>query len=197
VVPKALAESVALLLLAATLVFAVVRPRGLPEAVVAIPAALLTVVLGIVPSTAALEELRSLAPTIGFLAAVLVLAELCDREGLFEAAGRRMAAGARGRPVALLGLVFVAGSAITAVLSLDATVVLLTPVVFATAAAWPPPRSPRATRAPCTSWATRRSAWPTSTSTSRAATRGRPPRTATTAPSRWSRTSPPPPRSAR
>jgi arsenical pump membrane protein len=35
--------------------------------------------------------------------------------------------------VALLGLVFVAGSAITAVLSLDATVVLLTPVVFATA----------------------------------------------------------------
>jgi arsenical pump membrane protein len=133
VVPKALAESVALLLLAATLVFAVVRPRGLPEAVVAIPAALLTVVLGIVPSTAALEELRSLAPTIGFLAAVLVLAELCDREGLFEAAGRRMAAGARGRPVALLGLVFVAGSAITAVLSLDATVVLLTPVVFATA----------------------------------------------------------------
>jgi arsenical pump membrane protein len=34
--------------LAATLVFAVVRPRGLPEAVV-IPAALLTVVLGIVP----------------------------------------------------------------------------------------------------------------------------------------------------
>jgi hypothetical protein len=40
------------------------------------------------------------------------------RCGLFEAAGRRMAAGARGRPVALLGLVFVAGSAITAVLSL-------------------------------------------------------------------------------
>jgi arsenical pump membrane protein len=95
VVPRALAETVALLLLAATLAFAVVRPRGLPEAVVAIPAALLTVVLGIVPSTAALEELRSLAPTIGFLAAVLVLAELCDLEGLFEAAGRRMAAGAR------------------------------------------------------------------------------------------------------
>jgi arsenical pump membrane protein len=35
--------------------------------------------------------------------------------------------------VALLGLVFAVGSAITAVLSLDATVVLLTPVVFATA----------------------------------------------------------------
>ena len=132
-VPRALAETVALLLLAATLAFAVVRPWGLPEALVAVPAALLTVLLGILPARDALGELRGLGPTLGFLAAVLLLAELCDREGVFEAAGRRMAAGARGRPVALLGLVFVTGSAITAVLSLDATVVLLTPVVFATA----------------------------------------------------------------
>jgi arsenical pump membrane protein len=131
-VPRALAETVALLLLAATLAFAVVRPRGLPEAVVAVPAALLVVALGILPVSAALDELRSLGPTIGFLAAVLLLGELCEREGLFAAAGQRMASAARGRPVALLGLVFIVGAAITAVLSLDATVVLLTPVVFAT-----------------------------------------------------------------
>jgi arsenical pump membrane protein len=131
-VPRALAETVALLLLAATLAFAVVRPRGLPEAVVAVPAALLVVALGILPVSGALDELRSLGPTIGFLAAVLLLGELCEREGLFAAAGQRMASAARGRPVALLGLVFIVGAAITAVLSLDATVVLLTPVVFAT-----------------------------------------------------------------
>jgi arsenical pump membrane protein len=134
VVPRALAETVALLLLGATLAFAVIRPRGLPEAVAAVPAALLVVVLGILPARAALAELHSLGPTIGFLAAVLVLAELCEREGLFAAAGQRMASAARGRPVALLGLVFMVGAAVTAVLSLDATVVLLTPVVFATAA---------------------------------------------------------------
>jgi arsenical pump membrane protein len=102
--------------------------------VAAVPAALLAVALGILPARDAVAELRGLGPTLGFLAAVLVLAELSDRAGVFEAAGRAMAAGARGRPVALLGLVFVAGSGITAVLSLDATVVLLTPVVFATAA---------------------------------------------------------------
>jgi arsenical pump membrane protein len=90
-VPRALAETVALGLLGVTLGFAVVRPRGLPEAVAAVPAALLTVGLGILPPRAALDELRTLGPTIGFLAAVLVLAELCEREGLFEAAGRRMA----------------------------------------------------------------------------------------------------------
>jgi arsenical pump membrane protein len=132
-VPRALAESVALLLLAATLAFAVVRPRGLPEAVAAVPAALLTVALGILPARAALDELASLGPTIGFLAAVLLLCELCKREGLFAMAGGRMASASGGRPVALLGMVFVAGAAVTAVLSLDATVVLLTPVVFACA----------------------------------------------------------------
>jgi len=132
-VPNALAETIALLLLAATLAFAVIRPRGLPEAVAAVPAALLMVALGILPVHAALDELGALGPTLGFLAAVLVLAELCEREGLFAAAGQRMASASRGRPVALLGLVFVVGAAVTAVLSLDATVVLLTPVVFATA----------------------------------------------------------------
>src|SRR6266545_4301959 len=130
----ALAEAVALLLLAGTLAFAVVRPRGLPEAVAAVPAAALAVALGILPAGRALRELRDLGPTIGFLAAVLVLAELCEREGLFEAAGHWMAGASMGRPVRLLSLVFAVGAAVTVVLSLDATVVLLTPVVFQTAA---------------------------------------------------------------
>lgn len=69
-----------------------------------------------------------------FLAAVLVLARLCDDDGLFRSCGAWLARGAGPRPRRLLGRVFVAASAITAVLSLDATVVLLTPVVFATAA---------------------------------------------------------------
>jgi arsenical pump membrane protein len=48
--------------------------------------------------------------------------------------GGLMARGARGSPRRLLALVFAVAAAVTAVLSLDATVVLLTPVVFATAA---------------------------------------------------------------
>src|ERR1035438_9982132 len=43
-----------------------------------------------------------------------------------------MATGSRGKPVALLGLVFVVASVVTAVLGLDATVLLLTPVVLTT-----------------------------------------------------------------
>jgi len=63
-----------------------------------VPAAVLCVVLGILPSSEALVELRGLGPTLGFLAAVLLLAELSDRAaGVFETAGRAMAAGPAGR----------------------------------------------------------------------------------------------------
>ncbi|HTU07008.1 MAG TPA: SLC13 family permease, partial [Trebonia sp.] len=114
--------------------WAVWRPRGLPEAVVAVPAAALVIGTGAISAHDAGAEARRLGPVIGFLAAVLVLAQLCDDEGLFRVCGAWMARTADGRPRRLLVLVFVVASVTTAVLSLDATVVLLTPVVFATAA---------------------------------------------------------------
>lgn len=131
---SASAEALSVVLLVAVLACAVVRPFGLPEAVVAVPAAGLVVVTGAISPEHAWQEAERLGPVIGFLAAVLVLAHFCDVEGLFRACGAWMARRAENRPGRLLTSVFVLASAITAVLSLDATVVLLTPVVFATAA---------------------------------------------------------------
>ncbi|WP_438865841.1 SLC13 family permease [Paractinoplanes atraurantiacus] len=125
---------IAAILLAGVLAFAVIRPRGLPEAVAAVPAAVIAVAAGLVPLSDAWAELRELGPTVGFLAAVLVVAHLADEHGVFRYAGRITAGLSRGRPVRLLGAVFVAAALTTAVLSLDATVVLLTPVVLVTAA---------------------------------------------------------------
>ncbi|WP_405731737.1 SLC13 family permease [Streptomyces sp. NBC_01537] len=129
-----LAEILSVALLVLVLVCAVVRPFGWPEAVVAVPAAAVVIGTGAISLADARAEAGRLGPVIGFLAAVLVLAQLCDEEGLFDACGAWMARTAAGRPRRLLVQVFVSASVITAVLSLDATVVLLTPVVFATAA---------------------------------------------------------------
>jgi arsenical pump membrane protein len=134
----------ALIALAFVLLFAMVRPHGWPEVVVALPAAGVLIASGSTSLRDAGTEIGQLLPVVGFLAAVLVLARLCDDEGLFHAAGGMMARVSAGNPRRLLAIVFVIASATTAILSLDATVVLLTPVVLATAGALAVPAKPHA-----------------------------------------------------
>lgn len=131
--PENLMLALSLAGLVATLAVAVARPPWLSEATVAAVAAAGLVAIGAVSVDRARQAIGHLAPTIGFLAALLVLADGCRREGLFEALGGLMARGSRDSPRRLLALVFAVASSTTVLLGLDPTIVLLTPVVLATA----------------------------------------------------------------
>ena len=119
-----------LVLLALTLASSVFPNRRVPEVVVAIPAALLVLAVGAVSWNRASEAVTELFPVVAFLAAALVLSEACRREGLFVAAGVLLQRFSRGSSSRLFAMTFLMAGLVTAVLSLDATVVLLTPVVL-------------------------------------------------------------------
>ncbi len=72
-------------------------------------------------------------PVLAFLVLATVLAGVVGAAGVFDAAAVRAARLGRGRPWVLLGLVALLATATTALLSLDTTAVLVTPVALALA----------------------------------------------------------------
>ena len=127
-----MAEVVGLLVLAVVLAGAIRRPFGVNEAVFGVPAAVLVVLVGIVPWDDAWTTVRDLAPTVLFLAGILAFGHLCAEEGVFDFLGALTGRASGGRPRRLLVLTVLLAAAVTTVLTLDATVVLLTPVVLRT-----------------------------------------------------------------
>ncbi len=121
---------VALVALAGAMVSAVRPARRAPDWLVAGGGAAVLFVVGILPAGAAIDTVRELAPTLAFLAALFVLAEGCAASGLFAAAGARVGRSGGGSPSSILAAAFVLSAVTTVVLSLDATVVLLAPVLL-------------------------------------------------------------------
>jgi len=113
----------------------ILRPFAWPEFVWAIAGAALLVALGLLPAEAALAGALRGGDVYLFLAGMMLLAELARLEGLFDWVAARAASGARGSASRLFALVFAVGTAVTALLSNDATAVVLTPAVAAVARA--------------------------------------------------------------
>lgn len=131
------ADSLAVVALLALLVTAYQHPRRSVEVAVSVAAVGAVSASGLLTQGELRATLEGLAPVVAFLAGILVVAQVCARAGLFQALSQRFSGrpGSGPRPQRLLLGALLTAAAVTSVLSLDATVVLLTPVVVAAASA--------------------------------------------------------------
>lgn len=111
----------------------VTRPAKLPEAIWATIGALALVALALVPPDAALAAVARGTDVYLFLVGMMLLAELGRREGLFDWLAAYALGHARGSARRLFLLVYAVGTLVTIFLSNDATAVVLTPAVYASA----------------------------------------------------------------
>lgn len=124
------AELASLIVFVATLALVLARPRGLSEAVGAAIGAAACVALRL----SSLADIRAIASeTVNillFLLGMMVVTGVAEHAGVFEALAERSARLARGSGFLLLLSVFLLGTLTTALLSLDVTIIVVTPIVY-------------------------------------------------------------------
>lgn len=129
VVPTAVAAAIFI----GSLLLLLIRPRRVPDWAAALAGGLAMVLFGLLSPAAALTQLRDAWNVFLFFLGLTVSSAVAERAGLFRAAAELAARTAHGSQRRLLVGLYVAGTVITAVLSNDATALLLTPVAFAVA----------------------------------------------------------------
>src|SRR5689334_8327254 len=108
-----------------------IRPFRISEPVWALAGAAALVALGLLPVSDALAGMRKGIDVYLFLIGMMLIAELARLEGLFDYLAAVAVEHARGSPQRLFLLVYLVGILVTALLSNDATVIVLTPAVYA------------------------------------------------------------------
>src|SRR5215469_8957976 len=109
----------------------IVRPFRLPEAIWAVAGAIALVLLGLLPWSDAVVGMRKGVDVYLFLIGMMLIAELAQREGLFDYLAAYAVEHARGSPQRLFLLIYGVGILVTVLLSNDATAIVLTPAVYA------------------------------------------------------------------
>jgi len=121
----------ALTVFLAVMAFVVARPRGMNEAWPAAAGATAMAALGLLTPGDLRDVVRQTAGVLVFLAAMMAASGVAEKAGVFRRAAS-LAAKTSGSGRRLLVNVFLLGAVVTALLSLDTTVIILTPVIYAT-----------------------------------------------------------------
>jgi arsenical pump membrane protein len=112
------------------LLLIMLRPYNLSEALVACGGALLVILGGFVRPLEAATVLAGEWNVFGFFLGLMAIAAIADSAGFFDAIALGAARWAGGSGLRLYLAVFAIGTLITAILSNDATALILTPVVY-------------------------------------------------------------------
>jgi arsenical pump membrane protein len=113
----------------------IARPLKMPEFVWAVIGAALLVGFGLLPWREAVTAAGKGTDVYLFLIGMMLLSEVARMEGLFDWLARIAVARAKGSARRLFLIVYAVGTLVTALLSNDATAVVLTPAVYAAATA--------------------------------------------------------------
>lgn len=117
-------------ILIVTLALILTRPRNVSEALAASLGGVCVLALGLVSVSEAFDILRDTSNVLIFLVGMMAVSGVAERAGFFEWAGGLAIRAGRGSVFRLYCAVFVIGTLVTITLSLDATAIVLTPVVF-------------------------------------------------------------------
>lgn len=116
---------------ALTIAGILIRPKNWPEYVWACAGAALLLVFRLITPDQAAAAAQKGTQVYCFLAGMLLLAEMARRQGLFDWLAVCAVNAAKGSRVRLFSLIYCVGIVVTALLSNDATAVVLTPAVYA------------------------------------------------------------------
>jgi len=125
--------AVATLILLVTLLLVLFRPRGLPAALPAALGGLLVLALRLVSLHQTWEIIRFAQDALVFLIGMMIVSAIVERAEFFEWCATLAARAGSGSVRRLYLFIFLIGTLITATLSLDATAIVLTPIVYAMA----------------------------------------------------------------
>ena len=115
---------------AASVALMLIRPRGLPEVVWTTAGALSLCALRLISLPLAGHAVAEGLDVYLFLTGMMLLAELAKKYGVFDWLANIAVRHAEGSPARLFTLIYIVGTAVTILMSNDATAVVLTPAVL-------------------------------------------------------------------
>ncbi len=114
-----------------TLALMLIRPRGLNEAWFAAAGAGVLVLTGVLPISAPWGAIRDTASVLVFLAGMMIITGIVERAGVIEIVAERIATICGPNTRVLYIAMFLLSAVVTATMSLDITIIMMVPILYA------------------------------------------------------------------